>query len=106
MNEREAGLAGSMIPRATRRSVDQRGEARYTGLVDDAVLTVRGSERLVRVVNISGEGAMVTPALALRIGEPVGLRLAGDIGVKGTVRWIRDGCMGVYFSTPLIIQAP
>ena len=101
----DAGLAGSMIPRTARRVVDQRFEARHSGLVDDAVLAARGREKLVRVVNISAEGAMIAPALSLRIGEAVSLRLAGDVRVTGSVRWIRDGRMGVNFTVPLIIEA-
>lgn len=95
-----------MIPRTARRMVDHRLEARYSGLVDDAVLGARGREQLVRVVNISGEGAMITPAYGLRIGEPVTLRLAGDLRVAGAVRWIRDGRMGINFTTPLEIKTP
>jgi len=102
---KDGGLAGSMIPRTAPRVVDQRWEKRFSGLVDDAVLTVRGRERLVRVINISGEGAMITAAApTLRIGERVALRLAGDIQVEGAVRWIRDGRTGINFSTPLIIE--
>lgn len=101
---REAGLAGSMIPRAATRMVDQRGEQRFNGLVDDAVLTVRGRERLVRVINVSAEGAMITAPPGLRIGERVALRLAGEIRVEGVVRWIRDGRTGLNFSTPLVIE--
>ena len=102
---KDGGLAGSMIPRTAPRVVDQRWEKRFSGLVDDAVLTVRGRERLVRVVNVSGEGAMTTvTAVDLRIGEKVSLRLAGDIHVEGAVRWIRDGRMGINFSTPLVIE--
>ena len=101
---KDGGLAGSMIPRTAPRVVDQRWEKRFSGLVDDAVLTARGRERLVRVVNISGEGAMTTAAAGLRIGEPVALRLAGDIRVEGAVRWIRDGCIGINFTTPLVIE--
>ena len=67
-------------------------------LADDA-------EQLVRVVNVSREGAMVAPALGLRIGEPVTLRLAGDIRVAGSIRWIRDGRMGINFDVPLVIEA-
>lgn len=102
---KDGGLAGSMIPRTAPRVVDQRWGKRFSGLVDDAVLTVRGCERLVRVVNVSGEGAMTTiTAVDLRIGEKVSLRLAGDIHVEGAVRWIRDGRMGINFSTPLVIE--
>ena len=100
----ESGLAGSIIPRSVRRVVDQRYEARYSGLVDDAVLRARGREQLTRVVNISREGAMIAPALPLRIGEPVTLRLAGDVRVDGAIRWIRDGRMGVNFAVPLVFE--
>lgn len=101
----EAGLAGSMIPRTAPRTIDQRFERRYSGLVDDAVMGARGREKLVRVVNISAEGAMVTPAWSLRIGEKVTLRLVGDLDVEGSVRWIRDGRLGINFTTPLEINA-
>ena len=100
----ESSLAGSIIARSVRRVVDQRFEARHSGLVDDAVLGARGREQLVRVVNISREGAMVTPALALRIGEPVSLRLQGDVRADGAIRWIRDGRMGVNFTVPLVFE--
>lgn len=98
-----------MIPRTASRlanldGVDQRVEARYRGLVDDAVLSARGREKLVRVINVSAEGAMITPAPSLRIGEKVVLRLVGDIRAAGAVRWIRDGRMGVNFSVPLVIE--
>lgn len=100
-----------MIPRTARRSeiervVEQRGDMRYGGLVDDAVLAARGREQLVRVINVSAEGAMITPALPLRIGEKVVLRLVGDILVPGAVRWIRDGRLGINFAVPLVIEAP
>lgn len=100
-----------MIPRTARRDslvrvVDQRAEARYGGLVDDAVLSARGREQLVRVVNVSADGAMITPALSLRIGEKIVLRLVGDVRVPATVRWIRDNRMGMSFAVPLVIEAP
>lgn len=106
---REAGLAGSMVGRRGSRLAnlaghDQRMETRHKGLVDDAVLSARGREKLVRVVDISAEGAMVTPASTLRIGEKVVLRLVGDLDVPGTVRWIRDKRMGINFDAPLIIE--
>lgn len=108
---RDAGLAGSMIPRRAPRAanlggVDQRIEPRFRGLVDDAVLTARGCERLVRVIDVSAEGAMLTPAPPLRIGEKVALRLAGDVLVSGSVRWIRDERMGLNFAEPLVLDSP
>lgn len=95
-----------MIPRTQRRSVDQRAETRHKGLVDDAVLSIGGREMLVRVIDIGTEGAMVTPAPLLRIGQKVVLRLVGDLRVPGVVRWIRDGRLGINFTTPLVIEAP
>lgn len=106
MTDRENRLAGSMIPRSARRVVDQRGDPRHDGLVDDGVLASRGREQLVRVINVSAEGAMITPAPALRIGEKVVLRLPGDLRVPGAVRWIRDNRMGINFTVPLVIETP
>lgn len=102
----ETGLAGTMIPRKTARVHDQRFDKRYDGIVREAVLGARGREQLVRVVNISVEGAMIVPAPPLRIGEAVTLRLPGELRVEGSVRWIRGGSMGLVLTTPLIIQTP
>lgn len=103
---RETGLAGTMIPRTTTRAHDQRGDARYDGLVREAVLSARGREQLVRVVNISAEGAMIVPAPPLRIGEALSLRLPGELRVEASVRWIRGEHMGVVLTTPLLIRTP
>lgn len=97
------GLAGTMIPRAVQRLCDQRGEERFTGIVDSAVLSSRRREHLVRIINISSEGAMLSPASGERIGESVTLRLPGGVSVRATVRWIRDGRMGINFTAPLAI---
>lgn len=103
---RDGGLAGSMIPRTTKRVQDERFAPRYDGIVRDAVLSARGREQLVRVVNISAEGAMIVPAPPLHIGEAVALRLPGELRVEARVRWIRGDRMGVNLTTPLLIEAP
>lgn len=103
-DERATGLVGSMIPRTTGRLYNQRGDERYSGVVDDAVIAARGRQQLIRVVNISAEGAMIACGLALRIGEPVTLRLPGDIVVAASVRWVRSGRIGLNFAAPLRID--
>jgi hypothetical protein len=85
-----------MIPRTVKRSVDQRAEERAAA-ADTAVLVFRGRDHVVRLVNTSGAGAMVIFPLVPHIGEQVRLRLPGRSELCATVRWVRDGRIGVGF---------
>lgn len=100
---RKFGLDGNMIPRSVRRWFDQREEPRGEagdGL-QSAVLVHRGRNHVVRVGNISASGAMVVYADVPHIGEAVTLQLLDHGAVAGQVRWVRDGCVGINFVTPL-----
>ena len=85
------------------RHVDPRSEPRYQGLVESAVLTFRGAEYPVPVVNISSRGTMVESALEPRLGESVVIRFEGCSPIYAFVRWNREGRLGLNFGCELIL---
>lgn len=90
-------LSGTMIPRTARRRVDERREERVAAEAQTGVLSFRGRNHVVRLVNISGSGAMVIFPLVPHIGEEVRLKLLDRGSLAATVRWVRDGRIGVGF---------
>ena len=94
-------LHGSMIPRTVKRMFDERSEERMDAESQTAVLSVRGHNHIVGLVNLSRSGAMVRFAGDAHIGESVSLQLLDRGTIAGQVRWLRDGRMGVFFARPL-----
>ena len=96
-------LCDEMIARVEKRTIDQRSEARHENLVDCSTLFFRGGVHVVPVVNISSRGAMIECALEPRIGESVIIRFEGCSPIYASVRWVRDGRVGLSFGTELTI---
>jgi hypothetical protein len=94
-------LHGSMIPRTVKRVFDERSEERLEAESNTAVLSIRGRNHVVTLVNLSRSGAMLRFTGDAHIGESVSLQLLDRGTIAGQVRWLRDGRMGVYFATPL-----
>ena len=94
-------LHGSMIPRTVKRMFDERSETRVEAESQTAVLSVRGRNHIVSMVNLSTSGAMIRFTGEAHIGETVSLQLLDRGTIAGQVRWLRDGRMGVYFANPL-----
>lgn len=90
-------LAGAMIPRTQRRLADQRCEPRHEDLTDRAILSFRGGDHLVPVLNISERGVMVEADLAPNIGESIVVQLEHGVRVPAFVRWVREGRIGLNF---------
>lgn len=89
-----------MVPRAIRRQFDQRSEPRGDAGLERATVEVGGREHGVRLVNLSNSGAMVIFSLIPNIGEPISLMLNGRGCVSGSVCWVKDGKVGITFSSP------
>jgi hypothetical protein len=87
-----------MIPRAVRRSVDERLEERLPATSCTAVLGFRGRNHVVRLINLSDSGAMVIFPYVPHIGEKLRLQLLDRGQVTAQVRWARDGRVGVSFA--------
>ena len=90
-------LDGGMIPRTVKRMLDERLEEREPASAETAAMDFRGRRHVVRLINTSPSGAMVIFALVPHIGEQVSLQLLGEGQVSATVRWVRDGRIGVSF---------
>ena len=94
-------LHGNMIPRTVKRMFDERSEDRVDGESQTAVLSLRGRNHIISLVNLSSSGAMLRFTGDAHIGETVSLQLLDRGTIGGQVRWLRDGRMGVYFAQPL-----
>jgi hypothetical protein len=93
-------LDGSMIPRSESRTIDERNEIRSASISNTAVLEFRGRKHVVRLVNVSGSGAMVIFPHAPNIGERLPLQILDRGVVTAQVRWVRDGRIGLSFAGP------
>ena len=85
------------------RHVDPRSEPRYEGLVESAVLTFRGADYPVPVINISSRGTQVESDILPRLGESVLIRFDGCSPIYAFVRWTRDGRLGLNFGCEMIL---
>jgi len=88
------------------RHVDPRSEPRYQGLVENAVLSFRGAEHLVPVIDISSRGTQIESDIAPRLGESVMIRFDGCSPIYAFVRWNRDGRLGLNFGCELVLGLP
>ena len=82
---------------------DRRGEDRREGVVDSALLHLRGRPHRVPVLNISSRGAMIECDLETRLGEPVLVEFDQCSRMHAFVRWSRDGRMGINFGHELVL---
>ena len=103
VQKRTLGLAGSIIPRAEQRRIDQRCEERRSDVVDHALITFRGEHHLVRVGNISTRGTMIETSIMPRIGEAVFIQFENCTRIHAFVRWVRDGHVGLSFGHEIIL---
>ncbi len=103
MHKRKLSLDGDLIPRTQPRTADQRSEERLHDVVDRAMITFRGQEHLVPVINISARGTMIECDIVPRIGEAVIVQFENCTKIHGFVRWIRDGRLGINFGHEIIL---
>jgi hypothetical protein len=85
------------------RHVDPRSEPRYRGLIESAVLTFRGADYEVPVVDISTRGTQIQSEILPRLGESVLIRFEGCSPIYAFVRWTRDGRLGLNFGCELTL---
>ena len=94
-------LDGGMIPRTVKRLFDERCEERLPAQPVTAAMTFRGRKYVVRLVNTSSSGAMISFAEVPHIGEDITLSLLDRGQISAKVRWVRDGRIGVNFDCGL-----
>jgi hypothetical protein len=96
-------LGGEIIPRTQSRVVEQRSEPRLEDLVERAVISFRGQDYLVPVVNISSRGTMVESDIMPRIGESIVVQFENCTRIHAFVRWVREGRLGLNFGHEIIL---
>jgi hypothetical protein len=101
----EPSLSGLTIPRTEARTCNQRREDRHLNVVDRAELRFRRRKIDVAVLNVSRHGAMIEAAIEPRIGERMQISFEGCNRTDCTVRWIRNGRVGLEFSQETVVQA-
>ena len=65
------------------------------------MLEFRGRKHVVRLINVSSQGAMVVFPHVPNIGEKLPLQLLDQGLVSAQVRWVKDGRIGLSFAAPL-----
>lgn len=85
------------MSRSSRRTINERDEARQPTVSSTAALEFRGRRHVVRLVNVSKSGAMVIFPHQPNIGERVALQLLDRGIVPAQVRWVKDGRVGLSF---------
>ena len=92
-----------MATQVQAQPVEQRSEPRREDLIDRAILTFRGADYPVPVVNISSRGTMIESDLSPRLGESVAIRFDGCSPIYAFVRWSREGRHGLNFGCELTL---
>ena len=87
--------------RSFRRLLDERHEPRSAEASQTAILSLRGANHVVRLLDLSRSGAMVRFVGTATDGEAVTIQLLDHGLVAGQVRWSRDGRIGIHFDAPL-----
>ena len=83
--------------------IEQRCEPRHEDVVERAVITFRGQDYPVAVVNISSRGTMIESDIVPRLGESLVIRFESCSRMHGFVRWIRGGQLGIRFGHEIIL---
>ena len=99
----EASLGMIKIRRTESRRCDQRREARKVEIVDRAVIRYQGRSQEVSVRNISSRGMMMEADFLPAIGARIDVAFAGCNPMPCSVRWVRDGRIGLEFARETLV---
>ncbi len=88
-------LFGLLASALGRRPTDHRRDVRYPGAVERAVVLMAGARATVRVLNISERGVQIKSALQPEIGESVVVEFDDFAPLRGVVRWVAGGRIGI-----------
>jgi hypothetical protein len=85
--------------------IEQRSEPRHEEVVERAVITFRGRDYPVSVLNISSRGTMIESDIVPRLGESLVIRFENCSRLHGFVRWTRSGQLGIRFGHEIILAS-
>lgn len=80
---------------------DKRQSERHLTLLRVGILTVADRRELCMIRNISAGGMLIRSFCKLRKGTAVSIELKQGEHIPGKVSWIRDGCAGIQFDSPV-----
>lgn len=100
------GLSAVRISRQEARRCDQRREGRHLNLVEQAALKWQRRTHEVAVLNVSSQGAMIESDIEPRIGARVDIAFPGCEPTRCSVRWLREGRIGLEFEQTTLVIAP
>lgn len=92
-----ASLAAVPVKRQESRLTDTRTADRLRDAVEAATITFRRRRYEVPVINVSPGGAMIQSDLEPRIGERLDIQFADCNRTRCSVRWVREGRIGLEF---------
>jgi hypothetical protein len=93
----------NIAPIASDADYERRSEERRTDVVERAIITFRGKNYAVSVINISSRGAQVECDIVARLGESILVQFENCSRIYGFVRWMRDGKIGIRFGHEIIL---
>jgi hypothetical protein len=97
-NSDAEGLEAVAVPRTETRQVNHRGDDRHRLSSEEAIATWNGAEHAVRLINLSGGGAMIAAPFSPLLWDQVDLALGGCGTLQCAVRWIKGGRLGLEFA--------
>lgn len=99
-------LAAALIPRETSRSSNHRADSRHQLTQSEQVIASwNGRDFQVRIVNLSGGGAMLEAPFVPKLWDRVDLFLGACGPLECAVRWIKGDRVGVEFAHETQIDA-
>lgn len=91
-------LQSVSVAREESRTSNTRYETRHRLTEEQAHVTCSGEDHVVRLINISGGGAMVAADFEAALWDRVDLHLGEHGSIECAVRWIRDDRLGLEFA--------
>ena len=99
----DGSLTGITIRRQESRRSDQRHEPRHVHVLDSATLRQKRQIAEIPLLNLSSRGAMVECDWRPRIGARLMIRFADCNETACSVRWVRDGRIGLEFDKETVM---
>ena len=93
-------------PSEEKREAERRREERRTGPAARARIVVGGRSEEVKLLNLSGRGAMIGATLDPQPGERIAIQFGDCNPIHGTVRWAREGRIGIEFARQTALLVP
>jgi hypothetical protein len=99
----DGSLTAIKIRREESRRCNQRSEHRHVNAIDQATIRYRKRQYDVPVLNLSSRGAMIACDLRPALGARIDIRFADCNATACSVRWVRDGRIGLEFDKETLV---